>query len=132
MSKLIYKCMTKGTYKENGELRYSQNWVTAKRGFFKVFSDKVTLGQWEFYKGEMKNIILYNTTQMFIPVKVLRFEYDEKIYHFGFNPWADPLRYMDMEYTIENVKIKYSMLSLAMRMLMLISGIIYIMKLLKK
>ena len=32
-----YKCLCKATKREDREPRYSQNWVTAKRAFIKVF-----------------------------------------------------------------------------------------------
>lgn len=127
MEKPLYKCMTKATNREAKEPRYSQNWVAAKRASFQVFEDKFVCGKWEFNFNEIKDAILYETKQVFIPVKVLKFEYDEKVYQFGFNPWANPMKYANINYKTEKVKLKYSIFSIVCRVILFVS-ILYILR----
>lgn len=128
MEKVIYKCMTKATSRELNGPRYSQNWVTSKRGSFKIYNDKITCGSWNFDIEKIDNVILYETKQMLIPVKVLKFEYKDKIYQFGFNPWAKPMKYLDLEYKHEKVKMKYSKFSIILRIALLTVIITHLLK----
>ena len=119
MEKLQYKCMTKATDRESDGLRYSANWAMSKRGALKIYEDKITCGSWNFEKEKISSLILYKTKQMFIPVNVLAFEYDDKIYQFGLNPWANPIKHIGLEYKEELVKIKYSPYSIVIRFILI-------------
>ena len=119
MEKALYQCMTKATDREKDEIRYSKNWVNAKQAKLKIYNDKIVCASWHFDMDQIRNLTLYNTKQMFIPVKVLAFDYEDKTYQFGLNPWANPIEHIKLEYKEENVKMKYSIFSIVTRIILL-------------
>lgn len=55
---------------------------------------------------------------MWIPVSVLHLITADGSYQFGFNPWARPLKYLDvLTPEEESVRLKYSPFSVAVRLL---------------
>ena len=114
--KQLYKCMTKATDREGDGVRYSHNWVTARRGMFKVYEDGFSCGDWHFDYSEVDEAILYKTKQMFIPVNVLVVKAKERTYQFGFNPWANPFKHLKLDLRIEKIKLKYSTFSILIRL----------------
>ncbi len=124
MDKPLQKNYVKATDKEPGAPRYSQNWAFAKRTFYKVFADRVEVGGWVIPFGEIKDIVLYKTKQMFIPVYVLDIQTEEKNYQIGFSPWADPLKNLPMSVKSERIRLKYSPYSMIIR-LALVGILIY-------
>lgn len=119
MEKVLYECMTKATDKEKSEPRYSANWATSKRAKLKIYNDKIICGSWNFDMDTISNMTLYNTKQGFISAKILAFEYEDKIYQFGLNPWANPIKYIKLDYKEETVKMKYSIFSIVSRLILL-------------
>jgi len=119
MPKANYKCMTKATNREKGEPRYSQNWIISKRGFINFYDDHFELGSWKFEFDKIKNPILHKSRQMLIPVKILTFDYQDKHYQFGLNPWADPLPHVPFSPKIEKTPLKMSASSLIIRLAIL-------------
>jgi len=70
--------MTKATNKEVGEcVRYSQNWVFARRGIFKVYEKGIRCDDWFFDTDKIQNAVLYRVRQMLIPASVLEFTYED-------------------------------------------------------
>ena len=123
---ILYKCMTKGTTREDSHPKYSQNWVFARRGSFFIYSDKIICGDWIIYFKNIKRIIKYKTRQMFIPCSVLHIITDDLSYQFGFNPWSYPEKYLsDLNIEEQTVKLKYSKFSIIYRIILLIGIIIY-------
>ena len=45
MTAPIYKCWTKATNREGGTLRRSHNWITSRRAWFKIFTDRIECGK---------------------------------------------------------------------------------------
>lgn len=119
MPEPLYKCWVKATDKEGGTPRYSQNWAAAKRAFFRVYDDRMECGNWLFKFDQIQNPVIYRTKQLFIPVSVLKIEFEERTYQFGFNPWVDPAKFIPMEIGEEKVKLKYSSFSIVLRLLVL-------------
>ena len=115
-----YKCWCKATKREDGEPRYSHNWLAAKRAWFKIFEDHIECGSWNIKIEDIKSARLYHARQMFIPVKILQFITATGSYQFGFNPWANPLNHLDIEYSEEKIRLGYSLFSIILRVVLLI------------
>lgn len=62
---------------------------------------------------------------MFIPVLVLKLVTPERSYQFGFNPWANPVAYLPIETREEKIRLKYSVFSTAIR-IMLVAYVLYL------
>jgi hypothetical protein len=104
--------MTKATRRETGELRLSVNWVLSRRGWFKVFPDRIECGDWSIPFSDIEEPILYHSRQAFVPVSVLKIRAGAETYQFGFNPWANPERHLPIPYRQERVSLKMSLSSL--------------------
>ena len=115
-----YKCFCKATNREDREPRYSHNWVTAKRAWFKLFDDRVECGSWRIPFSEVKSAHVYKTTQMWIPVTVLQLITEEASYQFGFSPWARPIEHLPLEYEQSDVILEYSTYSIVIRILLVL------------
>ena len=61
---------------------------------------------------------------MFVPVNVLELQTEKETFQFGFNPWANPFKYLKINYEIENVKLKMSKFSLIIRIVLFFSLIL--------
>jgi hypothetical protein len=126
MGNLLYRCMTKGTKREDSEPRYSQNWVLARRGVFCIFENKVTCGDWTINFSDVTKLTFYKTRQLLIPVKILHFTTVNGNYQFGFNPWAKPEKYLiKLNPEQKTVKLKYSKFSIILRITILVYLLIY-------
>lgn len=115
MNKLLQKNYVKATNKEAGEPRYSHNWAMAKRAFYKVYSDHLEIGDWVIPFNEIKDIVLYKTKQMFIPVSVLNIQTEKENYQIGFNPWVNPIKNIPFNVRSESIRLKYSIFSIVIR-----------------
>lgn len=124
MSQILYKCLTKATNKEKGEPRHSSNWIRARRTFFYVYNEHIKCDNWEFEIKRISNPILFKSRQGFIRFDIIQFDYDDETYQFGFNPWAHPAQYIDLNFAIEHTKVKFSAFSILVR-LILITLIVY-------
>jgi hypothetical protein len=125
MSTPLYKCWTKATTRETGVPRRSYNWAFARRAWFKVFSDKIECGDWNIPFSEIQQAGVYRGKQMFMPIQILEIQTSGGTYQFGFNPWADPIKHLAIPYREERVKLKYSALSIAARVI-LVCYLIYL------
>lgn len=121
--KSLYRCMTKATKNEKGHPRYSSNWIVARRALFTVFEDCVKCGDWIIAVSDIQEAIIYKTRQMFIPVNILELTTTNETFQFGFNPWANPFRFLKINYKVEYVKLKMSLFSLILR-IVLIAGVV--------
>ena len=117
MTEPIYKCLTKVTNKAAGTPSHSFNWVISRRGWFKIFTDRIECGNWKIPFAEVQEMLVYRGKQMLIPVTVLQIETSGETYQFGFNPWANPIKYLSVPYREERVRIKYSVFSIAVRVI---------------
>ena len=116
---LKYKCWCKATSREEAEPRYSHNWVASKRAWFKVFEDRIECGSWTIPFSEVKEAVIYNAKQMFIPVQILQVVTEQGNFQFGFNPWATPTKHLALNMRQEEVRLKYSPFSIVVRVLVL-------------
>jgi hypothetical protein len=110
-----YQCMCKAIEREDNEPQYSPKWITAKRAMFKVFEDHIDCGSWKINYSDIKEVTLYKTSQMFIPVNVLHIITKSGSYQFGFNPWAKPFTHLPMDYETKKVKLAMSPVSILIR-----------------
>lgn len=119
-SKSLYFCWTKGTNRESGEPRFAFAWATSRRGWFKVFADRVECGNWTIPFSEVQQVTVFRSRMNWVPVTVLRFELAHQTYQFGFNPWAKPDQHLKVPYREETVKMRYSLFSALVRMFLLV------------
>ena len=121
MQQPIYKCMTKGSDQESGSPRRSANWVVSRRGLFKVYPDRVELGNWSIPFDQIESATEYRIPYLpFIRTSVLELQADGKIYQFGFNPWARPVKYFPIPVEERKASMSYSPFSMIVRVLLLL------------
>jgi len=125
MEEPLYKCYCKATSREDGEPRYSHNWVAAKRAMFKVFQDKLMCGSWEIPFEDIEQATVYRARSLGMRIEILHVvTKDQKNYQFGFNPWAKPIQHIKLPLEQKQLKMKYSPFSLVLR-LVLIAWLLY-------
>ena len=120
MVNLLYRAWTKGTAGEVGPPRYSVNWALARRAWFECYSDRVTCGDWVIRSADVRDAVLYESRQWFIPVFVLAIATNDCTYQFGFNPWAKIAAHLPFAFRREKVRLGYSRFSIAARGMLLI------------
>jgi hypothetical protein len=111
--------MCKATDREKGDPRASFNWVLSKRSTLKFYDDHIECGNWNFPNAEISGAILFRTKTYFFNTPVLQFDYKDKTYQFGLNPWAKPEKYLKVNFNEEYTKLKYSKFSLGIRIFIL-------------
>jgi hypothetical protein len=111
----LYRAFAKGTTAEAGTPRYSANWVTARRGWFKVYSDRVECGDWVIPNESVKDAVIFEARQWFVPVHILALTTESKTWQFGFNPWARVGQHLQFPVRIDRVQLRYSAFSIALR-----------------
>ncbi len=116
-----YRCFTKAIKQDDTSPTYSWRWIGAKRGWFKVYEDRVECGLWRIAFKEIKTATVFRTQQWFIPVTVLRIVTQDGGYQFGFNPWSDPMPHLNIPTEEQKVRLKYSTFSIAIRIAALIA-----------
>jgi len=115
-----YKAWVKGTMGESGPPRYSANWATARRAWFKVYPDRIECGDWIIPASAVEEAVLFETKQWCIPVYILAIKTSEKTWQFGFNPWTRIASYLPFDFRREHVRLRYSRFSLLIRSLFVV------------
>jgi hypothetical protein len=82
----------------------------------KFYNDYIELGSWKFDFDKIENPIFYQSKSSFMPMKIFTFNYDNKQYQFGFNPWANPLPYLPFSPKLEFTSLKLSIFSIVLRL----------------
>ena len=90
-----------------------------------MFEDRVECGSWKFPFSEVTSATVFRTKQWFIPMTVLELVTENNSFQFGFNPWSDPIRHMNISMSEQNVRLKYSTFSLGTRVVLLLAVIWY-------
>jgi hypothetical protein len=119
MDTALYTSWSKGTTSELGLPQYSANWAMAKRGRFKVFSDRVECGDWVIPASSVKEAVLFEARQWFIPVYILAITTVDKTWQFGFNPWSKVAEHLPFQFRRERVRLRYSRFSIVVRAVLL-------------
>ncbi|MFH5803116.1 hypothetical protein [Alienimonas sp. DA493] len=113
----VYQCMTKGTDRESGGPRFSASWVGARRGTFKVFADRIEVGDWRIPFEQIDRAVLHRATYLpFVKVGVLELDAAGRTYQFGFNPWAAPEEHLPFPVEEREGPMGYSQFSVAVRL----------------
>lgn len=86
--------MTKATTAEGDDIRRSFNWVVSRRGWLKVYTDRLECGNWVIPYDDIEEAVVFRVRQGIFPGYVLRVKAQGQIYQFGLNPsryWAGDL-----------------------------------------
>lgn len=90
-----YTCWTKVTDRLSGPPRLSLRWLSARRGWFRIFDDHVACGDWQIPFDSVEQAIAYRFVgPLLLPATVLEIQTRDKTYQFGFLPWAQPLQHV--------------------------------------
>ncbi len=128
MEKPLYRCMTKATIAEGEELRYSQNWVLARRAILKVTPTALICGDWQIPYDQIDEAVLFSVWDTFIPGFVLRVKANGVIYQFGVN-W-NPFWKKELLFPVsrEKGRLGYSAYSITIRIIMFGCAVYFIWK----
>ena len=116
-----YTCFAKAIKCDSASPAYSWCWIGAKRGWFKLYEDRIECGSWDILFEEIDAAIVYRTRQWFIPVTVLQVVTQKDGFQFGFNPWSDPVPYLNIQTEERRVRLKYSIFSTVLRIVLLVA-----------
>jgi hypothetical protein len=119
MCELLHRCMTKATTAEGDDIRRSVNWVFSRRGFLKVYTDRIECGDWTIPYDQIDEAVLFRTSSMFIPCYLLRVKAQGQIYQFGLNPGRYWSRELPFPVVRENKRLGWSWYSVAVRIVAL-------------
>lgn len=120
MSKLIYRCWTKATSREEGQPGPSLNWAISRRAWFRIYRDRVECGDWVLPVDELQHAVLYEGRQIGVPVRVLELRTERGTYQFGFNPWVAIERHLPFPFSREKIRLRYSVFSLVVRIALIL------------
>lgn len=120
------RVFTKATNRERGNPQRSENWLMSRRGWFKIYPDRIECGNWRIPSEAVEGAILYRGHQLFVPVSVLEVVTKDATYQFGFNPWVDVEPDLPFPVESKRVSVGYSPFSVAIRILLLIVAAWYV------
>ena len=112
--------MTKRTTAEGDQRRYGPNWLFARRGRLKVFTDRMECGGRKIVYDEVESAILcsFRSTFLRIPGYVLTVQTPNRTCHFGLNGdrfWEGEL---PLEVSRQKGILRYSWLSILVRLIL--------------
>ena len=113
--KLLHRCWTKATDREPGPPRYSLNWVVSRRGWLRVFADRLECGDWLIPTISVTGATLYAAGLG----RVLVVATPDRTYQFGLNPWCRIEQHLPFGITKERLKLRYSRFSVLLRVAVL-------------
>jgi hypothetical protein len=125
MSSPIYRAWTKAIRTDACAPGYSASWITAHRGWLKVFSDRLECGDTVIPAEGVKDAVLFEARQWFIPVYILAVTTADGTWQFGLNPWAKIGSHLPFVFRQERIRLRYSAFSIALR-LALIAYVLYL------
>lgn len=75
-------------------------------------------GMWRLVirSSDVRNAVLFEARQWFIPVFVLSLQTDSRTYQFGFNPWVSVSSHLPFEFRRERVRLGFSAFSIGIRL----------------
>ena len=114
--KPILTCWVKATTREKGAPRLSLNWATSRRAPFRLFGDRIECGDWTIPVDAVREAVVHKSQIRLAPACVLVLRTDQEVYQFGFNPWCAIDRHLPFDYETVPIKLRYSMLSLVIRL----------------
>lgn len=81
--------MTKAVIADGDQLRTGLKWIMARRGYLKLYPDRLECGNWTIQYDKIQEATLssFRSPILRIPGYVLAVRTDHKTYHFGLNGW---------------------------------------------
>ena len=81
--------MTKAVIGDGDQLRTGPKWITSRRGLLKLYSDRLTCGDWTIAYDDIREAVLssFRSPILRIPGYILAVRTDNDTYHFGLNGW---------------------------------------------
>jgi hypothetical protein len=113
-----YRAWAKAIEGETGPPRRSPAWATARRGWFRCYQDRVECGDWVIPASDVREPVLYEARQWFLPVHVLAVSTRDRAFQFGFNPWSRVASRLPFAVRRERVRLGYSPVSIAARVVL--------------
>jgi hypothetical protein len=112
----IARCWTKAISEEvPGRIVRSQKWVVARRTWLRIYGDHLECGDWNIPFEITSGIVLYKGWQFPWRVKVLEVVVGTHAYHFGLNPWCRIESHLRTQFRTEELHLKHSPFSIAVR-----------------
>ena len=118
-TKPIYQCRAKGVRGAAEEFEYGLKWITARRAFLKVFDHQLECGDWTIPYEEIKEAELFHTRSGIIPCFILKVKTEANTFQFGLSGnkfWKGELPF---QATRTKGRLKFSLFSLAFRILLI-------------
>lgn len=115
----LYRAWSKGIRTEVGEPSYSASWVISRRGWLKIFADRIEHGGTTIHAVEVEDAVLYEARQWFVvPVSILSVATKESAWQFGLNPWTNVGPHLPFTFRRERIRLGHSRFSLILRVAM--------------
>ena len=115
MASPIYRAWTKAIRTDDRAPGYCASWMVAHRGWLNVFTDRLECGEITIPVDAVRDAVLYEARQWFIPVHILAVTIDGGTYQFGLNPWTNIGGHLPFPFRRERVRLRYSAFSIAVR-----------------
>lgn len=132
MASPVYRAWTKAIESDGTPPGYSASWISAIRGWFKVFPDRIECGDIVIEASEVRDAVLYEARQWFVvPVHILAVSTERGDWQFGFNPWANVAPHLPFPFRKERVRLRYSAFSIALRAVLLVYVVYLVIRRLK-
>jgi len=116
MTAPVYRAWTKAKLGGNGPPKYEAGWATSRRGWLKVFPDRLECGPNVIKVDDVQDAVLYEARQAFIPVYVLAVATPDGTWQFGLNPWTNIGPHLPFPFRRQSVRLRYSLFSVAVRL----------------
>lgn len=116
MTEPQFRAWTKAKFGEGGPPKYGTGWATSRRGWLKVFSDRIECGPNVINAEDVQEAVLYEARQWFIPVYVLSVTTSAGTWQFGLNPWTNVAPHLPFPFRRESVQLRYSTFSVLIRL----------------
>ena len=113
---LGFRVFTKGTTAEGSDVRRSENWVVARRGWLRFLPDRLTLGDWVIPYADIREATLFKLKGL-IGGYVLRVATADRTFQFGMNPWALRGKALPFPHQQEETRVRYSLFSIVVRII---------------
>ncbi len=122
-----YRCFTKARQTDlTAGLKRGGGWVTARRGWFEVYDDRLTCGDWVVDLDDITDAVVHETSSLFITYNVLEVTLTDHAYQFGFNPWARVVRHLPFPFTTEQTQLGWSRFSVMIRVGLVVAAVAFL------
>jgi hypothetical protein len=121
MDKPLHSCMTKVVIGDGEQLRTGPKWITARRGLLKLYSDRLTCGDWTIAYDDIREAVLssFRSPILRIPGYVLAVRTDNDTYHFGLNGWRYWKGELPFPVTRNRTRLRMSLISILARVVLI-------------